>query len=233
MASVRAWAEGLGWEYEFMDDTFFALAPDWVRERCAGNLYAITDICRLMWLKQKLAQGFARAVWSDADVLVFAPQSLKLPTGAGHGFARELFLQVAPDGRTRAVYGINNALMAFERDDPMLDTYLDACMTRLRDLPPGPVPRTALGPAILSDLAARHAIRRIEGVGLFSLAVMQDIAHGGGAVIREYLRLCKVRPAAANLCHFLRDASVAAQRPRFDAVYDTAVQKLLATQGRF
>ena len=122
--------------------------------------------------------------------------------------------------------------MSFERDDPMLDTYLDACLALLRTLPPGPVRRTALGPAILSDLAARHALRRIEGVGLFSLAVMQDIAHGGGALVSDYLRLSKVRPAAANLCHFLRDATVPAQRPRFDAVYDIAVQKLLATQGR-
>ena len=101
MASVRAWGEGMGWQYEFMDDAFFNLAPEWVRERCAGNLYAITDVCRLTWLKRKLAQGFARAVWADADLLVFAPQALKIPGSMGHGFARELFLQVAPDGRTR------------------------------------------------------------------------------------------------------------------------------------
>lgn len=233
MASVRTWAEGLGWQYEFMDDAFFALAPDWVRDRCAGNLYAVTDICRLVWLKQKLAQGFERAVWADADVLVFAPLALKIPASNGHGFARELFLQVTTGGRTKPVYGVNNALMAFERGDPMLDAYLDACHARLRALPPGPVPRTALGPAILTELAARHGLKRIEGVGLFSLAVMQDIAQGGGVILREYLRLSRVRPAAANLCHFLRNATPAAQRPHFDAVYDSAAQRLLATGGRF
>lgn len=233
MASVRAWGQGQGWDYEFMDDAFFALAPDWVRERCVGNPYAVTDICRLMWLKQKLVQGFERAVWADADLLVFAPQALTIPTGVGHGFARELFLQVAADGRAKPLYGVNNALMAFERGDSMLDAYVEACHARLRALPAGPVPRTALGPAILTELAARHGLKRIEGVGLFSLAVMQDIVQGGGAVLREYLRLSKVRPAAANLCHFLRNATPVAQRPQFDAVYDSAVQRLLATGGRF
>ena len=233
MASVRAWGQGQGWDYEFMDDAFFTLAPDWVRERCAGNLYAVTDLCRLAWLQSKLKQGFERAIWADADLLVFAPRTLRIAAGLGHGFASELFLKVMPGGSAEPVYGVNNALMAFERGDPMLDAYLDACHARLRALPPGPVPRTALGPAILTELAAKHGLKRIEGVGLFSLAVMQDVARGDGAVLREYLRLSRVRPAAANHCHFLRNATPIAQRPQFDAVYDQAVQRLLATEGRF
>jgi hypothetical protein len=214
-----------------MGDEFFDLAPDWVRERCAGNPYAVTDVCRLVWIKRKLDEGFARAIWADADLLVFTPQSLAIPAGRGHGFAREMFLPARADGRMRPVYGINNALMAFERGDPMHDIYLDACRARLRALAPGPVPRTALGPAILADLATRHPLRRIEGVGLFTFGMMQEIAQGGGALIRAYLHLSAVRPAAANLCHFLRNETLPADRPRFDSLYNTAVETLLATRG--
>ena len=41
-----------------------------MRKRCADNIYAVTDICRLEWAKSKLAEGYARVVWADADVLV-------------------------------------------------------------------------------------------------------------------------------------------------------------------
>ena len=127
--------------------------------------------------------------------------------------------------------GINNALMAFERGDPSLQTYLDACLARLQALPPGPVPRTALGPAMLADLSMQHGLNTLEGVGLFTLAIMQDIAYGDGALGREYLRLSEVPPAAANLCHFLRDATGPGNRALFDRIYETAVNKLLETRG--
>ncbi len=231
MASVRAWAQGLGWEYEFMDDAFFALAPAWVRERCAGNLYAVTDICRLAWLRNKLAEGYARAIWADADMLVFDPRNLAVPAGIGHGFARELFLQLNADATTTPARGINNALMVFERGDPLLETYLDTCLAHLRALPPGPVPRTALGPAMLGQMARNGKLNAIEGIGLFSLAIMQDIAGGNGALGREYLRLSTAPPAAANLCHFLRDATAPEDRALFDRIYESAVDKLLESRG--
>ncbi len=231
MASVRAWSQSRGWAYAFMDDAFLALAPAWARERCAGNPYAVTDICRLVWLKRMLDRGWACTVWADADLLVFAPDSLDIPIGRGHGFARELFLQVAADGRALPIHGINNALMAFERGDNMLDAYLAACYAHLRVLAPGPEPRTALGPAILAELATQHDLRLIERVGLFTLAMMQDLAGGGGTHAREYLRLSATAPAAANLCHFMRNATRAADRPRFDAIYNRAVELLLATRG--
>jgi hypothetical protein len=231
MASVRAWAHHMGWACEFMDDAFFSLAPDWVRQRCAGNPYAVTDVCRLAWVQEKLADGHARVIWADADLLVFDPQNLAIPEGIGHGFARELFLRLNADGTTSPVHGINNALMVFERDDPMLETYLAASLACLRALPRGQVPRTALGPAMLAGMSRVRKLNTIEGVGLFSLAIMQDIAGGAGTLAREYLRHSTAAPAAANLCHFLRDATAPESRPLFDDIYETAVNKLLGTRG--
>lgn len=227
MESVRAWARHHGWGHAFMDDAFFALAPDWARRRCRGNPYALADICRLVWLRDMLAAGYGRAIWADADMLVFAPGRLVIPRGIGHGFARELFMRVDQDGASTPVPGINNALMVFERGEPMLRHYLDACYRTLRRLPPGPVPRTALGPALLDRLGQRHRLTALDGVGLFSLALMQDLARGDGAHAREYLRHSPTAPAAANLCHFLRDATPPEDRPLFDLIYASAVDRLV------
>ncbi len=231
MDSVRAWADTQGWDYAFMDDAFFALAPEWVRKRCADNIYAVTDICRLEWAKAKLAEGYERVVWADADVLVFAPQDMTLAAGTGHGFARELFLHVDERGRTTPMHGVNNALMAFEQGDTVLDAYLEECYAVLRALPPGPVPRTVLGPALLVKFAGKVQLRAIERVGLFSHAVMEGIAAGGGPITQEYLRHSRTPPAGANLCHFLRNATPPAERPAFDRLYEKAVAKLMETKG--
>lgn len=232
--SVRGWAQQQGWQWRFMDDAFFGLAPDWARQRCAGNLYALTDLCRLLWAERTLAEGAGCVVWADADVLVFEPQRLRWPAGQGHGFARELFLPVDGQGRTGPPqHGINNALMGFEAGDPVLADYRAACEQALRSAPAGPLPRTALGPALLAALGRARPLQVIEGVGLFTLAQMQAIAQGPGqadgqALLAATLHHSHTAPAAANLCHFLRNATPPAQRPGFDALYGLAVQRLLA-----
>ena len=231
MGSVRAWAEGRGWAYELMDDAFLALAPDWARWRCRGNLYAVTDVSRLIWARRKLDEGYERAVWADADVLVFAPARLRLTDGSGHGVARELFLHVGEGARTTPIHGLNNALMAFERGDPVLDACIEACYRCLRALAPGPVPRTALGPDLLRRLAEGRQLRSIDGLGLFSPAIMEQIACGGGPLTREYLRHSPVPPAAANLCHFMRNATRGDLRPAFDRMYGEAIGRLLESGG--
>jgi len=227
LRSVQRWATGQGWQHRFMDDRFFTLAPDWVHQRCGHNLYAVTDICRLLWARAALAEGVERVLWVDADVLVFDPPALALPAGIGHGLARELFLCVERDGSSRPVHGVNNALMVFERGDALLDTYLQASLDCLRTLPDGPVPRTALGPALLQSLGAQQDLQLVERVGLFTGALMADIAAGGGALSQRYLQLCGQPPAAANLCHFQRNATPPPQRPGFDALYRRAVERLL------
>lgn len=237
LRSVQAWARQSGWAHRFLDDAFFGLAPAWARERCAGNLYALTDLCRLVWAERELAAGAERVVWADADLLVFDPARLQWPVGIGHGFARELFLPVdAAGGIGAPQHGINNALMVFERGDPVLADYRQACEATLAALPPGPPPRTALGPALLTRLGRERPLQAIEGVGLFTLAQMQAIAQpepdeAARELLAQTLRHSLTAPAAANLCHFLRNATPPARRAGFDALYGQAVQRLLDSRG--
>jgi len=225
--SVRTWAHNEGWDYEFLDDRFFTLAPEWVRHHCAGNIYAITDVCRLQWMREKLNAGYERVIWADADLLVFAPSRLNVRTQRGHAFAHELFLRLRPGGGFIPLEGMNNALMVFEQHQDILDTYLNTCFERLHSFPSGSVPRTALGPALLTELERSRPLDMLHGIGLFTLALMQEISGGGGLLTQQLVRRSPAPLGAANLCHFLRNARSGVERAKFDVLYNTAVDRLM------
>jgi hypothetical protein len=228
MDSVRQWALLQGWDYLGLDDRFLELPPDWVRQRCGRNLYAVTDVARLIWAQDVLSGDYERVIWVDADVLVFDPGGLARHVTAiqGHGFARELFLRVT-GSRTEPQWGLNNALMVFDRHAPVLADYLRICLERLEGYRDGEVPRTAMGPTLLQQLGTSRHLHRIEGVGLFTPAMLEPLARGRDALMRLYLSHCPVPPAAANLCHFMRNATAPAKRPAFDRMYMSAVERLM------
>ena len=201
----------------------------WARQRCGDNIYAVTDICRLQWMHNLLTETYERVLWVDADVLIFAPDVLAIDTQSGHAFAHELFLCMdnSPNGFTPQE-GINNAFMVFERKGlAVLEQYQAASLARVRDAEPGPIPRTALLPL---NLDAMHASRfeALPGIGLFTLGLMQEIASGGGRLTRAYHKLTPAPLGAANLCHFLRNATAPEHRLHFDALYLSAINRLLA-----
>ena len=66
-------------------------------------------------------------------------------------------------------------------------------------------------------------------MGLFTPAVMEEIAAGGGPLTRRCVRHSPAPLGGANLCHFRRNDTPAPFRPALDAVYDAAVHKLLAS----
>jgi hypothetical protein len=60
---------------------------------------------------------------------------------------------------------------------------------------------------------------------------MREIANGGGKLIQELVRRSPRPLGAANLCHFLRNATPPEERAAFDILYGRAVERLL-TEGR-
>jgi GT2 family glycosyltransferase len=230
--TVRAWAERHTFGYHFLDDSLFSYAPAWARERFGAHLFALTDLARLHLIKAGLQQGYRRVVWIDADVLVFDPARFSIAMTGAFAFCREHMLAGQPNGSVRAeAPGINNAVMAFTADQPVLDFYLYAAESRLRRADPRILERTALGPDLLRRLAAVLPLETFTQVGLFTPLLLGELASGETRMARLYAQQARTPLAAANLCHFARHEAAAAERPPLDLIYRKAVDILLATRG--
>lgn len=230
MHSVKDWARLHGWDYLLMDDQFLNLPPVWVQQHCGDNIYALTDVSRLIWMKQKLDESYRRVIWADADMLIMNASGLgeSVIQCQGHTFTRELFLQVQPDSGITIQHGINNAFMLFERDDPILPIYLSHILRQLEAYPPHMVPRTALGPRLVQQLSHKYPLKALDGIGLFTPAMMKEIAQGQHPILDRYEAELGMPVLAANLCHFMRNMNPPSARPLFDSLYERAVLQLLS-----
>lgn len=230
MSSVHQWTQAQGWDHIVMGDEFLQLPPAWARALCGSNLYAITDLARLIWMQEVLNTKSHRVIWADADVLIMKPEGLSsaISPCRGHAFARELFLKAGTADDISWQCGVNNAFMLFDRGNAMLDHYLNACLETLRECQPGRIPRTALGPGALQALGLRHSLRLVEGIGLYTPAMLRELACGQRTLVDRYQAECDAPVVAANLCHFMRNMTPPDARPQFDVTYARAVERLLA-----
>ena len=54
LRSVRAWASLCGFDYRFFGDEIFERVPAWYRERANGRLPVMTDLGRLILVRDEL-----------------------------------------------------------------------------------------------------------------------------------------------------------------------------------
>jgi hypothetical protein len=117
-----------------MGDEIFAAVPADYAARAGRWRLVVTDLARLLALRD-LLRDFDRAIWFDADVLVFAPDRLAVDCSEGYAFSREVWVQRSPrrPDEMLTLPKVNNA----------------ACM------PLPLIPRVALfSPPVLRDIAA-------------------------------------------------------------------------------
>lgn len=232
LASVRDWAGLHGYHYVFTDDAFFDYAPAWVRQRCKTQFFPITDIARLHYIQAYLDKGYQRVVWVDADVLVFDPKKLDIRQPGCHAFSREVMLHCLSDGSIRiGALGLNNAVMYFDQGSPVLPLYLDAAENCLRQTPAEAITRTIIGPQLLQRLDATHPLTRMNNIGLFTPALLQDLARGSTRWWHAWQQAHGYPLAAANLCHFVRHQADARQQQQLDRIYQQAIEVIYAKQA--
>jgi hypothetical protein len=230
MRTVREWAAVRGFAYEFLDDSFFDYAPAWVRRHCGKHVLPITDVARLYLLRERLSQDWDRVVWVDADVVVFDPGKFVFDDSAPYSLCSELTFQVKPESGVQIGEAINNAVMFFTRNHPLLDFWIFAAEEVLRASAPAQVNSLVVGTSFLSSLGEVVPLRVLQNVGLFVPPLIRDIAAGGGAWLDQWIRRLPQPIVAANLCLSMQDrhfsgAAVDAQDMR------KAVQVLLETHG--
>jgi hypothetical protein len=198
--TVKQWSQRLGFDYAYIGDEALALAPAWYREKAGLKTPVIMDYARLVLMRDALEEGYERAIWFDADTLVFAPDRLTLDDHARHLFGIERWIE--PDPRTRRLRvrtNVHNAALMFTRGDPVLPFLLHATESVVRRADPGRIAPQMVGPKLASALHNIAGFTLWPAAGAFSPPLLRDIAVGSGAAL-DLLKSRGQEPAAANLC---------------------------------
>jgi len=230
LQSVAAWAATRGYEYKFLDDALFERVPTWFRDKVGGNLLPMSDLARLKIARELLDDGFDRAIWLDADVLVFDPDGFEIAVETAYAFGREVWVRRGGGDTLLATEGLHNAVCVFCRDNDFLNFYIHASEEIVRGAP-SEVLSHQIGPDFLNRLSDVIGPRVVPDVGLFSPLVITDIAGGGGRALTMHMDAFGHPVRAANLClSFVgRESSGVTVT---DAILNRAIDRLLGTLGR-
>jgi hypothetical protein len=201
--SVQRWASSQGFDYLFADDELFARLPTGLRERFATQPVVLSDLARLMWLHEMLTQGYERAIWCDADLLVFENFALQQQ---GDVFGRECWVQ--QDGtKLRRYRKIHNAWLQFQAGSSTLDFYIDRATHLLERVTPPVVPQF-IGPKLLTAWHNIVPFNTEERVGMLSPIAMQGLLSGGSPALEMLIAGHEQPLCALNLSASCEDRSV-------------------------
>jgi len=203
LKSVRDWAESQGLDYRLYGDEAFSCLPPGLIAKCGGRLQMVADLARLTVARRLLEQeGWDRAVYADADFLVWNPEAFSLdqmPCDRGAALGQEFW--VTREGpRLKLHRNVHNAFMIFERGGSVLPFYEETARHLLARLEGG-VPPQFLGPKLLSALQGPAAFSLLPQAGALSPDVIADLL--GESDGRALKRMEEALPRAlggANLC---------------------------------
>ncbi len=208
MLSVKDWTRYYGYEYEFIGDNFFNFTPTWCK---VSDKWVITDICRLVWLKQE-TRNYDRVIWVDADFIIFNKDNMQLGI-EDHGFSYEPL-------------GINNAFMYFNKGSIILDHYYELSKKVVLN---EEICRTSIGPDLLRKIANLNVLKFC---GLLYRPITTELLHGYGKELDKFIAKLPMPIAGVNMCNFVRDLSPHSNDVLFtDNEFLKVVDLLLLTEG--
>lgn len=205
VSSVRSWADMRGYEYQFLGDEIFDLLPTDYRQKLVGRLPTQADLARLLLIQDALQRGYDRAVWFDADLLIFAPDRLSLDNVTDScAFGRELWVDHDKKGKLKTWRSLHNAACLFRAGDATLPFLIQTTERIIARADPQHIAPQMVGPKLLTALDSIAGFGRLNDITGFSPLVLDDIDHGGGKALTALLAaIAKDQlpaPAAANLC---------------------------------
>lgn len=229
LASTAAWARAQGFDYRRLGEEFLDVLPGWYRERLGSHIVQQTNLARLRYAREVLAAGADRAVWVDADVLVFDPGALVFEVPDGFALCREAWMQPGRTGLS-CIYGANQAVVVADRGNPLLDYLVWAHETLVRDRPQNIRP-FGTATALLAAIHDATPLPLVTNIAMATPTMLREIASGdAGPVTREYVRRHGYATQAVNLTLSMLGTSFAGTVAS-EGDCDAAVEVLLATRG--
>jgi hypothetical protein len=232
--SVRRWAASRDYDYCFYGDEIRELCgPDYLA-RVGNNWRSITNLARLEATRLKLAEGYERVIWLDADVFVFDQAGFELETEAGYAFSREVYVVRNPDGSAHLVKtSLHNAGFLFTPRQTDLELFIHIIRHTVKTRVISS--NFQVGILLISGLAETLAIPAMTSVAMFSSDVVTSIAEDDVKFLREFARYHGFRIQAANIGWGSKkqfsDACVMAAMDRLEMTSGDVVNSLLGDLG--
>jgi hypothetical protein len=198
LGSVRAWAQQRGFEYRFYDDAFFDLVPRELYPRASAHRCVLADYARLVAAKQLLQEGWDRAIWLDADALVFDPDHFTIDVASGFAFCREVWLDRVVLGSPQFRLTVNNSVSVFCRGESIIDFYLELARKILAA--DQPLTTLAIGTDVLLKLRRTAPFPLLTNVGIFGSEMTERYLSRDERFLRRYLAYQTSPVYALNLC---------------------------------
>ena len=196
LASVQAWARARRYDYRLTNDSAFALCGEDYLATVGDNVRSITNLCRLELIKSALAEGYDRAIWMDADILVFAPNRLDFSPVERISFPRETWLHPVKGG-WRVKETLNNCVVVCPQGDPDLNLIIEATRHRARYHPINH--NHQVGVEVIRGLHKFLQFPLLSNVGMLSNYVVVALAHNRKQVIGNQASYHGTPIYAANL----------------------------------
>jgi hypothetical protein len=230
MESVKSWTQANNFTYKFFDDSFFAFAPDWYREKVNNQIHLVTDLARLVATKQLHASGFDRVIWIDADVIIFDPANFVIPQDQAYGFGLEAWLN-KKDEKFTVTISVHNAIMHFHAQNSFLDNYIDAVENIVRTAPETSLKHTAVGTDFLTAIHRRSPVPILASCALFSPMSVRAIANNKVKAIQATAARLSSPIVCANLCSTFRVGNEISKKEIEDGTYEDAIANLMNSKG--
>jgi len=229
LTSVQDWANGHQFDYRFYDDEIFERVPPWFLEKAGKHLQIATDLGRLLLARELLDEGYDRAVWLDADILVFDPAGFSIPITEEFAFGREIWVQPKTNGGIKVYRNVHNAVSVYCQNNSFLDFYIHSSL-RILGRAEGRLVPQIIGTKFLTAQHNMISFPLLDEVGMASPRVVRDLATGSGPALDLLQKHLHASMRAINLCSsFAGDEidGVALTEP----LLEQACKTLLALEG--
>ena len=197
--AVESWAHSKSFDYFCLDDRFFDILPDWYREKLTGRGPILSDLARLLHLRNLLEQGADAVIWLDADTLIIDRDwSPSMPEHSLLG--AECWLQRDKRGKLEVKRQPHNAFMMFAQASPILDFLIHTTQSIIQRIDVEHIAPQVVGPKLLKALHPMADFDLEHKAAAMSTDLLVGLMEEDQNLLMFYQSAQQSPPALFNVC---------------------------------